>query len=144
MKRGIAGALKIARLRGQVTMFRNGPECAFNFMIRTPAGNFFIRLRYTTMLHKPVGTIAAENRDLLAVLRAQAGPARDTAEIWFYNKHGSYRYFRITCEGIVETDCCGVIPAGGQSGVPSVAEKGSGGNRTIGKPVPSSLQETGN
>ncbi|HPD76668.1 MAG TPA: hypothetical protein P5217_09605 [Methanoregulaceae archaeon] len=110
MKRGIEGALKVARLRGQVTIFRNGPECAFNFMIRTLAGNFFIRLRYITMLHKPVGTIEAENRDLLALLRSQAGPVRDAAEIWFYNKHGSYRYFRIGESGLTELDCTGAVP----------------------------------
>ena len=93
-----------------MTVFQNGPECAFNFMIRTPTGNFFIRLRYITTLHKPVATIEAENRDLVALLRSQAGPARDAVEIWFYNKHGSYRYFRIGDAGLIEVDSSGTVP----------------------------------
>ena len=144
MTRGIKGAMKVARARGPVTVFRSGTDCVFNFMIETPVRKYFVRLRYVTTLKKTIGAITDECRDIIDQLRSRAGPGPDFPELWLYNKHGSYRYFRITSDGIIETDCCGVIPAGEQSGVPSVAEKGSGGNRTIGKPVPSSLQETGN
>ena len=107
---GISGASAPARLRGEFIPFAHSPEGVFSFMIRTPSAMIFVRVQYVNVLHVPAENLAEEHKDLIAQLRTRATPA--PAELWPYNKHGSYRYFRISGGGLVELD------AGGNPAVP--------------------------
>jgi hypothetical protein len=107
-------AVRIAGARGTVSKFSPGPGCVFSFMIRTPVQRVFVRIRYVTVLHVPVKEVAGEYRDLIALLRSQSGPGPDILELWTYNKHGSYRYFRIGDAGLIELDICGNVQAAGE------------------------------
>lgn len=109
--RGVDDAIRIARARGTVSRFCPGPGCVFSFMIRTPVQRVFVRIRYVTVLHVPVKEVEGEYRDLIALLRSQSGPGPDILELWTYNKHGSYRYFRIGDAGLIELDICGNVQA---------------------------------
>ena len=51
------------------------------------------------------------DRDLIPELRARSGPA--PAELWPYNKHGSYRYFRVTDAGLIELTGPGEVARSG-------------------------------
>jgi hypothetical protein len=56
------------------------------------------------------------HRGLIALLHSQSGPGPVIPELWTYNKHGSYRYFRIVEAGLVELDSCGNVPAADEPG----------------------------
>jgi hypothetical protein len=99
---GISGAAPVARVRGEVVPFGNSPEGVFSFMIRTPAILIFVRVQYVTSLYLPVADVGQQHHDLIAQLRSRSGPA--VPELWPYNKHGSYRYFRIGNNGLTELD----------------------------------------
>jgi len=124
---GISGAAPVARARGEVVPFGNSPEGVFDFMIRTPATLIFVRVQYVTSLYLPVADVGGQHHDLIAQLRSRCGPA--VAELWPYNKHGSYRYFRIGDSGITELDSRGdVLPTaerGGEAGPDTGKKKGS-------------------
>ena len=111
---GIKGAAVVARARGEFIPFSHSPEGIFSFMIRTPGAMIFVRVQYVNVLHVPVAKIQEEHRDLIPELRARSGLA--PAELWPYNKHGSYRYFRVTDAGLVELDSSGNVPAAGRPG----------------------------
>jgi hypothetical protein len=99
---GISGAAPVARARGEFVPIGTCPESVFSFMIRTPATLTFVRVQYVTSLYLPVADVREQHHDLIAQLRSRCSPA--VAEIWPYNKHGSYRYFRIGDSGITELD----------------------------------------
>jgi hypothetical protein len=99
---GISGAAPVARARGEFVPIGTCPESVFSFMIRTPATLTFVRVQYVTSLYLPVADVGEQHHDLIAQLRSRCSPA--VAEIWPYNKHGSYRYFRIGDSGITELD----------------------------------------
>jgi hypothetical protein len=99
---GISGAAPVARARGEFVPIGTCPESVFSFMIRTPATLTFVRVQYVTSLYLPVADVREQHHDLIAQLRSRCSPA--VAEIWPYNKHGSYRYFRIGDSGIIELD----------------------------------------
>jgi hypothetical protein len=101
-------------LRGEVVPFGTCPESVFSFMIRTPTTLIFVRVQYVTILYSPVADVGQQHRDLIAQLRLRSGPA--VPELWPYNKHGSYRYFRIGDNGITELDCRGDALATGERG----------------------------
>ena len=111
---GISGAAPVARLRGEVVPFGNSPEGVFSFMIRTPTTLIFVRVQYVTILYSPIADVGGEHHDLIAQLRSRCSPA--VAELWPYNKHGSYRYFRIGDSGITELDNRGDALATGDVG----------------------------
>jgi hypothetical protein len=99
---GISGAAPVARARGEFVPIGTCPESVFSFMIRTPATLTFVRVQYVTSLYLPVADVGEQHHDLIAQLRSRCSPA--VAELWPYNKHGSYRYFRIGDSGITELD----------------------------------------
>jgi hypothetical protein len=99
---GISGAAPVARARGEFVPIGTCPESVFSFMIRTPATLTFVRVQYVTSLYLPVADVREQHHDLIAQLRSRCSPA--VAELWPYNKHGSYRYFRIGDSGITELD----------------------------------------
>jgi hypothetical protein len=107
--RGIEDAIRIAGARGAVTRFRPGPECVFSFMIRTPVQMIFVRIRYVTVLHSPVRYVELMHRELITLLRSHIIPGPVIPELWTYNKHGSYRYFRISDAGLIEQDSGGNV-----------------------------------
>jgi hypothetical protein len=95
-------------------------------MIRTPAILIFVRVQYVTSLYLPVADVGKQHHDLIAQLRSRCSPA--AAELWPYNKHGSYRYFRIGDSGITEMDSRGDALAtgdvGGEAGPDTGKKKG--------------------
>ena len=111
---GISGAAQVARARGEVVPIGTCPESVFSFMIRTPATLVFVRVQYVTSLYLPVADVGQQHRDLIAQLRSRCSPA--VAELWPYNKHGSYRYFRIGNNGFTELDNRGDALAIGERG----------------------------
>jgi hypothetical protein len=102
---GISGAAPVARARGEFVPFGTSPEAVFDFMIRTPTTLTFVRVQYITSLYLPVAEVRQQHHDLIAQLRSRCSPA--VAELWPYNKHGSYRYFRIGNNGVTELDSRG-------------------------------------
>jgi len=124
---GISGAAPAARVRGEVVPFGTSPESVFSFMIRTPTTLIFVRVQYVTILYSPVADVGEQHHDLIAQLRSRSGPA--IPELWPYNKHGSYRYFRIGDSGITELDSRGDAMAtkerSGEAGPDTGKKKGA-------------------
>ena len=108
---GIKGAAVVARARGEFIPFSHSPEGIFSFMIRTPCAMIFVRVQYVNVLHESAAKIQELHRDLIPELRARSGPA--PAELWPYNKHGSYRYFRIGDTGLIELTGPGEVARSG-------------------------------
>ncbi len=121
---GISGAAPVARARGEVVPIGTCPESVFDFMIRAPATLTFVRVQYVTSLYLPVADVGDQHHDLIAQLRSRCSPA--AAELWAYNKHGSYRWFRIGNNGVTELDCRGdalVTGDGGGAAGPDTGKK---------------------
>lgn len=139
---GISGAVPVARARGEFVPIGNYVESVFSFLLRAPAGLIFVRVQYVTSLYLPVADAGVQHRDLIAQLRSRCCPAG--AELWLYNKHGSYRYFRIAEGGIVELDSAGNVayPAGPATGlVQEAAGAGGGKEPDAASGPPPGLQE---
>ena len=118
---GISGAAPVARARGEFVPFGTSPESVFSFMIRTPATLTFVRVQYVTSLYLPVADVGEQHRDLIAQLRSRSGPA--VPELWLYNKHGSYRYFRTGEAGLIELTSRGEAVPGRGAGDADLASR---------------------
>lgn len=108
---GIDDAVAIARKRGCVMRILYGFESICDLVIRTAAYVAFVKARRTNKITATIHEIGHVYRDLIAELRLFPESAQIVPELWVYSKHGTYRFFRIGGDGLLEIDQNG-IPAG--------------------------------
>lgn len=105
--RALPEAIAIARQRGKVQVAVRGPEARYHFTIDSTTTGAFVRVRFTPRILASPKDIAAEFRGEILRLRAIMRDVALTRELWLRSKHGTWRFFRLTADGIVEIDCCG-------------------------------------
>jgi hypothetical protein len=103
-RRALPDAIAIARQRGKVQVAVRGPESLYHFTIVTATTGAFVRVRFTPRILASPADIAAEFREEVLRLRAIIRDAAISRELWLRSKHGTFRFFRVTAEGIVEID----------------------------------------
>lgn len=101
-RRVLPEALTLARLRGKVELTVRNLESLFHFII-VPAGMVaFVRVRFAERILATPAEIAAEFRDDLLRLRAIVQDAAISRELWLRSRHGTWRFFRVTADGLIE------------------------------------------
>lgn len=115
--RALPEAIAIARERGKVQVSVRGPEARYHFTIDSTTTGAFVRVRFTPRILAGAADISAEFRGEVLRLRAIMRDVALTRELWLRSKHGTWRFFRVTGEGIVEIDRFGRdLPGDGGAG----------------------------
>jgi hypothetical protein len=101
-RRTLPDAISLARLRGKVQVTGNRREALYHFTIVTAGLVAFVRARFAERILATSAQVAAEFRDDIARLRAVAEAAGISRELWLRSRHGTWRFFRIIANGLVE------------------------------------------
>lgn len=129
---GINDAVTIAKKRGCVMRVMYAPDSVCDFFIRTVTHVAFVRLIRIEKIVAPASEIERERREIIAELRLFPQSLQIKRELWVYNKYGTYRFFRLSDDGLEE------IPQSGElakSGEPEPDAKPEGKNRPDTEPV---------
>jgi hypothetical protein len=100
--RALADACVIARLRGTVQVAEYGPESRYDFTITDTIPVTFIRVRFAPRILATLDEIARDFHDEILRLRPITNDAAISRELWLRSKHGTWRFFRLSGDGLVE------------------------------------------
>ncbi|MFA6362451.1 hypothetical protein [Methanoregula sp.] len=103
--RGIAEP--VARRRGTVHMIEPGPDTLFDLIITSPGTFAAVIIRRAQRLCAPLPDLVAESGDLVCLVRQLPCGGQVSREIWWYNRNGRWRFFRIDETDIVELSADG-------------------------------------
>jgi hypothetical protein len=101
-RRVLPEAISLARLRGKVEITRDKREALFHFTIIAAAMVAFVRVRYAEQILAMPAGILAEFQDDISRLRVIVQNAAISRELWLRSRHGTWRFFRVTAEGLIE------------------------------------------
>jgi hypothetical protein len=107
--RAIAAALLVARVRGEVSVFRQDPGTPGHFLLNTANGNSIVCVKRTRRLHGTVLEIEIEFREALSLLRLVILSTGMSREFWLWSPYGSMRFFRVEDAGLTELDLFGMV-----------------------------------
>jgi hypothetical protein len=113
--RALAEAIPIAKARGIVQLGMSGPERIFDIAIISKIPVTFSRVMFAPEILATIQQLADEFKDELAQLRIIARDAAITAELWLRSKHGTWRFFMVTPNSLVEIDREGQPVVSGQT-----------------------------
>jgi hypothetical protein len=102
--RALAEAVPIAKARGIVQLALSGPERVFDIAIVSKVPVTFARVMFAPEILSTVQHITNNFKEEIAQLRIIARDAAITAELWLRSKHGTWRFFLITPNSLVEID----------------------------------------
>jgi hypothetical protein len=109
----LADAITIAKIRGTVQIAGCGPEMLYDFTITGSKPSAFISVKYTEHIRMIREEIARECDEKIRKLRSVAQDTAVSCELWLRSRYGTWRFFRVFAEGIVEI---------GRDGVPLAAK----------------------
>jgi len=96
-------------------MAEPGPENMYHFTIISPDLVAFVRVKFIPRILAGPADIVAEFRDAIQRLSAIVQAGVISRELWLRSKHGTWRFFRVTKEGLVELDRNGeMLPKTGE------------------------------
>ena len=102
--KALADAIPIAKARGLIQMALGGPERIFDIAIISKIPVTFSRVMFAPAILATVYELADYYRKEIAQLRLIARDAAVTAELWIRSKHGTWRFFLVTPNSLVEID----------------------------------------
>lgn len=102
--RALAEAIPIAQRRGTFQMAGRGPEKLYDFTIVSTLPVAFVRVTSCTCIHVPVAELAIEFRDKILRLRMVMNHDAISRELWVRSRHGTWRFFRLSGECLVELE----------------------------------------
>lgn len=111
-RRALPDALPLAHRRGKVQVAESGPENMYNFTIVSPDLVTFVRVKFIPRILVAPADILADFRDVIVRLRAIVQAGVISRELWLRSKHGTWRFFRVTADGIIEIDERGQVLTG--------------------------------
>jgi hypothetical protein len=111
-RRAIPEAISLARLRGKVQITGNRREVLYHFTIVAAGMVAFVRARFAARILATPSDIAAEFQNDISRLRAVVQAAAISRELWLRSRHGTWRFFRVTVEGLVEINREGQVFSG--------------------------------
>ncbi len=100
----LAEAIPIARARGIIQLVMSGPERIFDIAIVSKIPVTFARVMFAPAILASVQELADDFKSEIGQLRIIARDAAITAEIWLRSKHGTWRFFLVTPNTLVEID----------------------------------------
>jgi len=98
----LADAIVIAKIRGTVQMAERGPEMLYDFTITGTIPSAFVSVKYTEHILMLLAEIARECDEKIRRLRSVAQDTAVSCELWLRSRYGTWRFFRVFAEGIVE------------------------------------------
>ena len=102
--RALAEAIPIAKARGIIQMALIGPERIFDIAIISKIPVTFTRVLFAPEILASIQQLGTDFKDEIAQLRIIARDAAITAELWFRSKHGTWRFFLVMPNSLVEID----------------------------------------
>jgi hypothetical protein len=105
--RALKDAIPIAKMRGLIQLAGKGPERLFDINIVSKIPIAFIRVKFAPEILASLNEIADDFREEIRRLRLIARDAAITAELWLRSKHGTWRFFLVTENDLIELDCHG-------------------------------------
>jgi hypothetical protein len=108
-------AVPIAKARGIVQMTLSGPERVFDIAIISKVPVAFARVMFAPTILATIQELTDEFKEEVAQLRLIARDAAVTADLWLRSKHGTWRFFLVTPNSLVEIDREGKRIVSGQT-----------------------------
>ena len=102
--RALAEAIPIGKARGIVQMAMSGPERVFDIAIISKVPVAFARVMFAPEILANIQQLAKDFNEEIAQLRVIARDAAITAELWLRSKHGTWRFFLVMPNSLVEID----------------------------------------
>jgi hypothetical protein len=93
----------------------SGPERIFDIAIISKIPVTFSRVMFASEILATVYELADYYKQEISQLRLIARDAAITAELWLRSKHGTWRFFLVTPNSLVEIDCDGNRLVSGQT-----------------------------
>ncbi|MEN6442170.1 MAG: hypothetical protein ABFC71_00260 [Methanoregula sp.] len=104
-RRALSDAVIIAQQRGTVQQHAgNAPESLYDFAIVGTTPVAFVRVKFAARILETISHIAEDFQDEIRRLRAVARDAAISLELWLRSRHGTWRFFRVTGDGLAELD----------------------------------------
>jgi len=115
--RALAEAIPIAKARGIVQLAMGGPERVFDIAIVSKIPVTFARVMFAPEILATIQQLAEDFKEEIAQLRIIARDTAIAAELWLRSKHGTWRFFLVTPNSLVEIDREGkpLLPGSGQT-----------------------------
>lgn len=113
--KAIAEAIPIAKARGVVQLSTSGPERVYDISIVSKIPINFARVMFAPEILATIQQIAEDFKEEISQLRIIARDAAVTAELWLRSKHGTWRFFLVTANSLVEIDRGGKPVVSGQT-----------------------------
>jgi len=101
-RRALPDGISLARLRGKVELTLHNREALYHFTIVAAGMVAFVRVRFAAQILATLPEIEAEFKKDLVRLRAIVQDAAISRELWLRSRHGTWRFFRVTADGLVE------------------------------------------
>ena len=92
----------VARRRGTVHMIEPGPDTLLDLVITSPGTFAAVIIRRAQRLCAPLPALVAGSGDLVCQVRQLPCGGQVSMEIWWYNRNGRWRFFRIYENAIVK------------------------------------------
>ena len=102
--RALTEAILIAKARGIVQLAMSGPERIFDIAIISKVPVTFARVMFAPAILATIQQFADDFKEEIAQLRVIARDTAITAELWLRSKHGTWRFFLVTPNSLVEID----------------------------------------
>ena len=115
--KALSEAIPIAKERGIIQMAVSGPERVFDIAIVSKVPVTFARVMFAPEILATTRQLADDFKEEIAQLRIIARDAAITAELWLRSKHGTWRFFLVMPDSLVEIDREGkpLLPGSGQT-----------------------------
>ena len=114
----LSEAKHIAEKRGEVRHFRHEPDMVCNFVIYITGLVAHVRVRRVERIRITPELLEREAAEDLAALRFIASSPEISRELWIYTPKGTFRFFRVLENSLLELDRSG-NPLPGQPPVPA-------------------------
>jgi len=113
--RALTEAIPIAKARGIIQLALSGPERIFDIAIISKVPVTFTRVMFAPEILATTRQLTDDFKEEIAQLRIIARDAAITAELWLRSKHGTWRFFLVTPNALVEIDHGGKPVVSGQT-----------------------------
>jgi hypothetical protein len=112
--RALTEAIPIAKARGIVQQTLSGPERIFDIAIISKVPVTFARVMFAPKILASIPELTEYFKIEITGLRLIAGDAAITAELWIRSRHGTWRFFLVRPDTLVEIDRDGKRLVSGQ------------------------------
>jgi hypothetical protein len=83
-------------------MVERGPEALFDFMIARTKPVAFVRAKFSEHIRAMLSEIARDYQEDIRQLRSVTQDAAISCELWLRSRYGTWRFFRVTADALVE------------------------------------------